>query len=150
MATSVDLFPYAAVMRLLGFGAAKSSAKPPAVRLRSAVREGLPFSAFESVAAQIGIPPPQLTALLGIPNRTLARRKSVRQLGPQESDRLFRLARSFAQVVAVLGSLEKARVWLRTPNRALGGDIPLELLDTEIGSRQVEEVLFRLEHGIFS
>jgi putative toxin-antitoxin system antitoxin component (TIGR02293 family) len=150
MALSVDLFPYTAVLRLLGFGVAKSSRKPPAVRLRSAVREGLPFSAFEAVATQIGLPPPQLTALLGIPKRTMARRKAVRQLAPQESDRLFRLARSFAQVVEVLGSLEKARVWLRTPNRALGGEIPLELLDTEIGSRQVEEVLFRLEHGIFS
>ena len=59
-------------------------------------------------------------------SRTLARRKKERQLVPQESDRLVRLARSFAQMVEVLGSLEKARVWSRTPNRALGGEIPLE------------------------
>jgi putative toxin-antitoxin system antitoxin component (TIGR02293 family) len=150
MALSVDLFPYTAVLRLLDLGGARTSRKPLAVRLRSAVREGLPFSAFESVATQIGLPPLQLTALLGIPNRTMARRKTEQQLTPQESDRLFRLARSFAQVVEVLGSRDKARVWLRTPNRALGGEIPLDLLDTEIGSRQVEEVLFRLEHGIFS
>lgn len=150
MAFSADLLPYTAVLRLLDLGGARSSRKPLAVRLRSAVREGLPFSAFESVATQIGLPPLQLTALLGIPSRTMARRKTEQQLTPQESDRLFRLARSFAQVVGILGSRDRARVWLRTPNRALGGEIPLDLLDTEIGSRQVEEVLFRLEHGIFS
>ena len=150
MAFSADLLPYTAVLRLLDLGGARSSRKPLAVRLRSAVREGLPFSAFESVATQIGLPPLQLTALLGIPSRTMARRKTEQQLRPRNPIGYSVLARSFAQVVGILGSRDRARVWLRTPNRALGGEIPLDLLDTEIGSRQVEEVLFRLEHGIFS
>lgn len=49
-----------------------------------------------------------------------------------------------------LGSLEKARLWLKTPNRALRCERPLDLLDTEIGARQVEDVLLRLNDGIFS
>jgi putative toxin-antitoxin system antitoxin component (TIGR02293 family) len=49
-----------------------------------------------------------------------------------------------------LGSEEKAARWLHTPNRALGGNLPLELLDTDLGSRQVEEVLGRIEHGVYS
>jgi putative toxin-antitoxin system antitoxin component (TIGR02293 family) len=88
--------------------------------------------------------------ILGIPPRTVARRKEARQLNPQESDRLYRLARAAAQAVAVLGSLDKARLWLKTPNRALGCELPLDLLDTEIGARQVDDVLLRLNYGIFS
>ncbi len=60
------------------------------------------------------------------------------------------MARAVSQAVEVLGSLEKARDWLKAPNRALGCEIPLDLLDTEIGTRQVEEVLLRINVAIFS
>ncbi len=118
--------------------------------LRDAVRQGLPFSALEALTRQLEISPQQCSAVLGIPPRTVARRKEARQLNPQESDRLYRVARAASQAVAVLGSLDKARLWLKTPNRALGGDRPLDLLDTEIGARQVEDILLRLNYGIFS
>lgn len=121
-----------------------------AAELRSAVRQGLPFSALEALARQLEISPQQCSAVLGIPPRTVARRKEARQLNPQESDRLYRVARAASQAVDVLGSLDKARLWLKTPNRALGCDRPLDLLDTEIGARQVEDVLLRLNYGIFS
>jgi|688.fasta_scaffold44238_9 hypothetical protein len=58
--------------------------------------------------------------------------------------------RVLSQAVEVLGSIDKARLWLKTPNRALGCEMPLDLLDTDIGTRQVEEVLLRLNYGIFS
>ena len=118
--------------------------------LRDSVRSGLPFSALVALTKQLEISPQQFTAVFGIPPRTVARRKEARHLNPQESDRLYRVARAVSQAVEVLGSIEKARVWLKTPNRALGSEIPLDLLDTEIGARQVEEVLLRLNYGIFS
>lgn len=118
--------------------------------LREAVRQGLPFSALEELTRQLEISPQQCNAILGIPPRTMARRKEAQQLNPQESDRLYRVSRAASQAVDVLGSLDKARCWLKAPNRALGGDRPLDLLDTEIGARQVEDVLLRLNYGIFS
>jgi putative toxin-antitoxin system antitoxin component (TIGR02293 family) len=50
----------------------------------------------------------------------------------------------------VLGDADKARRWLKAPNRALGGEVPFDLLDTDIGAHQIEDVLMRLNHGIFS
>ena len=67
-----------------------------------------------------------------------------------DSDRLSRLARILAETIDVLGSEEKASQWLEAPNRALGGQTPLTLLDTDLGTQQVEEVLGRIQHGIFS
>ena len=118
--------------------------------LRDAVRSGLPFSAFEALTKQLEISPQRFTAVFGIPPRTVARRKEARHLNPQESDRLYRVASTLSQAVEVLGSIDKARLWLKTPNRALGCELPLDLLDTDIGTRQVEEVLLRLNYGIFS
>jgi putative toxin-antitoxin system antitoxin component (TIGR02293 family) len=61
-----------------------------------------------------------------------------------------RLADIAAHAVLVLGSVEKARQWLTAENRALGCVAPISLLDTDVGVRAVEDVLHRIEHGVFS
>jgi putative toxin-antitoxin system antitoxin component (TIGR02293 family) len=118
--------------------------------LREVVRDGLPFGALESFVKTMGIPMTEVTKVLGLAARTLARRKDQRTLAPAESDRLYRLARVASIAIQVLGSPEKATQWLERPNRALGGDTPLSFLDTDIGARQVEAVLGRIAHGVFS
>ena len=114
-----------------------------------AIRSGLPWAAFESLGRALAVSQSHLAGLLHIRPRTLSRRKDVGRLGLMESDRLFRLARIFAHAVAVFESEEKARDWLETENRALGGEKPFELLDTDIGAQEVDDVLGRIEYGIF-
>ena len=46
-----------------------------------------------------------------------------------------------------LGSHERAMHWLKRGNRALGGVAPIAVVDTELGSRQVENVLGRIAYG---
>ncbi|MFP3938719.1 MAG: antitoxin Xre/MbcA/ParS toxin-binding domain-containing protein [Thermoanaerobaculia bacterium] len=118
--------------------------------LGETVREGLPYAALEAVMGRLGLSREQVAEALHLPQRTLARRKKEHRLHPDESDRLFRLARIAAQATEVLGSPERAATWLQRPNRALGGRVPLKLLDTDAGSRQVESVLGRIEHGVYS
>jgi putative toxin-antitoxin system antitoxin component (TIGR02293 family) len=114
------------------------------------LREGLPYASLEATMKVLGISRDQIATYLALPGRTLARRRKERRLRPDESDRLFRLARIAAATLAVLGDAEKARRWLRKPNRALGGDAPLACMDTDVGTRQVEEILGRIEHGVVS
>jgi putative toxin-antitoxin system antitoxin component (TIGR02293 family) len=121
---------------------------PEELRLR--VRAGLPYAALESLQAGYGLDAHLLREVLDVPPRTLARRKNRRRFSPEESDRLFRLARIVTLTAETLGSKDSAREWLQSPNRALGGDVPLRRLDTDLGSRQVEELLGRIAHGIVS
>jgi putative toxin-antitoxin system antitoxin component (TIGR02293 family) len=116
--------------------------------VREAVRRGLPYSAFERCRDLLEMRREELAELLGVAPRTLARRKQARRLSPEESDRLYRVARMVGLAETVLGSIKKAKEWMRRPNRSLGGVTPLSLLDTGIGARSVEQVLGRLEHGI--
>jgi putative toxin-antitoxin system antitoxin component (TIGR02293 family) len=102
------------------------------------------------LASRFHIARKDLTALLRVPPRTLARRKRARRFQADESDRLFRIGRIAAQAEQVLGSREKASAWLRQPNRALGGAVPLRQLDTDLGAREVEDVLLRIAHGVYS
>jgi putative toxin-antitoxin system antitoxin component (TIGR02293 family) len=118
--------------------------------LRDAVKAGLPYASLEALINKFGLARQEAAAALHLPQRTIARRKKEQKLRADESDRLLRLARVSAEATAVLGSEEKAVQWLRRTNRALGNQAPLKLIDSDIGTRQVEEVLGRIEHGIIS
>lgn len=118
--------------------------------MQEALRRGLPYAAFEAVLKALDLGSKDLADLLGVAARTLARRKKTHQLSPTESDRLYRVAYITLFATEVLGSLEKARVWLHKSNRALGGYSPISFLDTEIGERHVEDLLNRINYGVYS
>lgn len=80
--------------------------------------------------------------------RTLARRESDKKLTPDESDRLYRVARLFDIAERILCGSEQAEQWLKEENISLGGAIPLEMVKTEPGARLVEQILGRIEYGI--
>src|SRR5450759_447200 len=75
---------------------------------------------------------------------------SPARLTPAQSDVVIRTARTLAKAIDILGDRKKAAHWLTTPNRALGGEIPITLLDTSAGAHEVEAVLDRIEYGVFS
>jgi putative toxin-antitoxin system antitoxin component (TIGR02293 family) len=121
---------------------------PTSTELRARIREGLPYRSLESVRERLRLSVPETTTVLHMPARTLARRRQTRKLDPDESDRLYRIARVAGHAVSVFGAEDKAATWLRRPNRALHGERPIHLLDTDIGAQQVEDILGRLEYGI--
>ena len=112
------------------------------------VREGLPFSALMVVSEHYGISREVLCAILHLSRRNLLRRKEQNRLSAEESDRLYRLARVLAHANRVFRDPEESADWVQAPNRALGKQPPLSLLDTDIGAQQVDDVLGRIEHGI--
>lgn len=118
--------------------------------LKEALRSGFPYAAFEAILDALELRSQDLADLMGVASRTLARRKAGNLLTPIESDRLYRVARTTFLAAEVLGSLDKARTWLLKGNQALGGEKPVSLLDTEIGERQVENLLNRINYGILS
>ena len=99
----------------------------------------------------LALPGGQLAEALGIPGRTLHRRKADARLTPDESDRLVRLSRLYAAALDLFeGDAAGARQWLASPALALGGATPLRWSQTEPGAREVEALIGRLEHGVFS
>lgn len=122
---------------------------PPA--LFRALTKGLPYRAFERLIRNSGLPAERIMALIDVPRRTLTRRKRDGRFLPSESDRLLRAARVFGQALALFeGDRDAAKDWLDNTQRALGGVSPLDLARTEAGAREVERLIGRLEHGVFS
>ena len=115
------------------------------------IKSGLKFGALESLSAATGQPLAELASRVGIPPRTLARRKSSGKLSMEESERVVRLAGLYEKAAELFnGNVVSARQWMSQPKKALGGENPLDYAGTEIGAREVENLIGRLEHGVFS
>ena len=69
----------------------------------------------------------------------------------QESDRVIRFAKLFDQANILLqGDKNATLTWLKSPLEILSGESPLEHAQTELGTRDVEDLIGRIRHGIFS
>ena len=102
--------------------------------------DSLDFTRVDLLAAELD--------RLALPRKTLAHRRTIGQLTAEQSDRLVRILRVIETAEVTFGDPAKAHIWLRRPTTALGDHAPLDLLDTDIGAREVETLLTRIAHGI--
>jgi len=119
-------------------------------RLIKKLKAGLPVGELDDLQGYLNLPMDKLAPMLGISKATLHRRKNAGRLDAAESDRVARFARLLGRAAAVMESLENGRHWLASPQVGLGGAVPLEYSETEIGAREVEDLLGRIEYGVYS
>lgn len=121
------------------------------LELSDKVQAGFPFNSFVILTRSMEITNKELAELVQISTRTLNRRQKEGKLKADESDRLLRFARIFTYAIDLFeGDKEAAQNWLSSENRALKGDSPLVASKTEEGAREVENLIVRLEHGVFT
>ena len=118
------------------------------------IRNGIPVSDAESLRADWEISANRFAEILGTSTRQWSRLKkhvgTSLSLGAVETDRLVRMKSTLAQADSIFDDREKAVAWINRPNKALGGEVPLTLMDTDAGIRQIETILTRLEFGVYS
>lgn len=121
------------------------------LKLAKKVEAGFSFDALERVGKTTGLSLDVLRVAVRITPRTLTRRRKEKKLSPEESDRLVSVSRLLAQIFELFeGNTEAGLRWFQSPNRALAGQSPIEIAATETGAREVESLIGRLEHGIFT
>ena len=120
-------------------------------KLVEVLQVGLPFHELEDLQTRLAVPAEKLASMLGISKATFHRRKGdASKLPPAVSDRVVRYARLLGQAFKVFEDLEAAKQWLNAPQFGLGGAVPLDYAKTEVGAREVENLLGRIEYGVYS
>jgi putative toxin-antitoxin system antitoxin component (TIGR02293 family) len=115
------------------------------------VRRGFSFHALLDLESRSGVSLAEIAAIIDLPPRTLARRKSSGRLSSDESEKLLRISAVFEQAVDLFEDDRGAALkWLTTPKKALEHETPLAYSRTELGAREVENLIGRLEYGVFS
>ncbi|MDA8327248.1 MAG: DUF2384 domain-containing protein [Nitrospiraceae bacterium] len=112
------------------------------------IRKGIPYAKVRLVKAALNLTDNEFADYLGISLRTLQRKRdSHKALSISESDRLYRMAKIYALAVIVLEDEEMARKWLHRPQRGLGWKVPIQVIQTEAGAQEVEDLLEKIEFG---
>jgi putative toxin-antitoxin system antitoxin component (TIGR02293 family) len=119
-------------------------------KLIKLLQAGLPIKELVELQGCLDVSMEKLALKLGISKATLHRRKAQGRLGRAESDRVLRYARLMGKAVEVFESEENARRWLTSAQFGLGGAVPLDYAETEVGGREVEDLLGRIEYGVYS
>jgi len=137
---------FQAVLRELGGKRVLGRALASDRDMREAIREGFPHAVLEELMRASELTLKELADALDLSPRSLQRRRRGR-LARFESDRLYRMARLLALARENLGDGPRASRWFKRTNRALGGVAPIAAIDTELGARQVENLLGRIAYG---
>jgi putative toxin-antitoxin system antitoxin component (TIGR02293 family) len=114
------------------------------------IQAGLPVNELEDLQASLGVPMEKLFSIIGLSKATHHRRKASGRLGLAQSDRVVRVAKLMGKAVKVFGNMEDAKQWLNSSQFGLGGAVPLDYAKTEVGAREVENLLGRIEYGVYS
>ena len=126
-----------------------AKAKHPHELIRR-IQKGLRFSELQALQDKIDMPLEQLAGKLSISRSTLQRRKTAGRLSSDESGKVMRFSQLLEHATKVFGNVDRARGWLKHPQRGLGGAVPLDYAETEIGAREVDRLLGRIDYGVYS
>lgn len=113
-------------------------------------KAGLLVARFERLRKNLNIPEDQLARHLGISRSTLYRRKRSGRFDLLESERLQRFSRLLGIARKVFGKTSEVRKWFTSSQIGLDGATPLEYAEIEEGAREVERLLGRIEHTVYS
>ncbi|MEM8561048.1 MAG: antitoxin Xre/MbcA/ParS toxin-binding domain-containing protein [Pseudomonadota bacterium] len=121
-------------------------------RLTQLVADGLSFEAAAQLADNLDIPASELTSdYVHIPKQTLSRRRATGKFTTDESDRLVRYARILKHATDMMeGDQAAANRWLKTPQTLLEQCTPMEYARTESGAAEVQQLIGRIEAGVYS
>src|SRR5437868_14625502 len=114
------------------------------------IRAGLSFRAVQNLQKALDLPMERIASVLGMSRATVHRRKLQGKIDREESEKLVRYQTLLKKAEEVFGSAGSAREWFTHPQRGLGDAVPLEFAKSELGAREVENLLGRIEYGVYS
>jgi len=112
---------------------------------------GITKASLESLIGHVGISKKSfLESILDISIKTLERKKGTEKLDRRTSSHVIEIAKVVEHAFAVFEEEEKVKTWLSKPNAALNNMKPLDLFSTSTGLGMVNDILGRMEEGVYS
>ena len=120
-------------------------------KLHETLSAGISYKVYTKLTEASGLESKELARYVGIPLATLKRRADTGYFKPAEGDRLYRFAEIYKSALDLFDNDKaKAKEWLFSPVRGLGGRRPIEMVATSAGAEAVLDLIGRLEHGVFT
>ncbi|WPU93020.1 antitoxin Xre/MbcA/ParS toxin-binding domain-containing protein [Mucilaginibacter sabulilitoris] len=131
-------------------GSSKSAKLSTDFDIINLARKGFPKSVLLSLAKKISLNIQELAHILHISERTLQRYDDDAIIKTEYAEKAVELARLYTRGQEVFGSVDKFKIWIKTPSHVFKGEAPVTILDTSAGFDMIFKELGRIEHGIFA
>jgi len=113
--------------------------------------EGITKRSVESLVSYLGISKKAFAEnILDTSVKTIERKKDTDKLGKQASSMVIEIAKVMEHALDVFEDEEKVKGWLNSPIWALRYQKPIDLMDTSTGLKMVDNILGRIEYGVYS
>ncbi len=113
-------------------------------------RQGLAKQELTSFAKKMSLTVQELANVMHISERTLQRYDDNEIVRPEYAEKAIELARLYNRGEEVFDSMDKFKLWMKSPSFVFNGESPISLLDTSAGFDMVFKELGRIEYGIFA
>ncbi|MCE7066446.1 antitoxin Xre/MbcA/ParS toxin-binding domain-containing protein [Dyadobacter sp. CY326] len=128
----------------------KPESKMTAIEKMRVVKQGISKTDLEGFKDKIGMDYDQLAATLSVARATLINKKGADKFNPTVSEKLVGLADIYSYGYEVFEDVDRFNRWIFSPNRALGGESPYNLLDNQYGREEVKNLIGRIDYGVYS
>ncbi|RYU91270.1 DUF2384 domain-containing protein [Mucilaginibacter terrigena] len=131
-------------------GGAKAATTSSDFDIIKLARQGFPKKALLALAKKISLNIQELASILHISERTLQRYEDDAIIKTEYAEKAVELVRLYTRGEEVFGSIDKFKLWMKTPGLIFNGEAPVTFLDTSAGFDMVFKELGRIEHGVFA
>jgi putative toxin-antitoxin system antitoxin component (TIGR02293 family) len=114
------------------------------------VREGVSKKDLEILKSKTKMDYTSLAKALSVTRATLINKKEVEKFNSSLSERIVGLADLYSFGFEVFEDEALFNNWMQKPNKALGGEIPLDIIDNQFGREEVKNVIGRIAYGVYS
>ena len=114
------------------------------------VKEGISKKALELLKDKARLDYDQLARALDVSRQTLINKKRNAKFNQEVSNKILALADIYSYGYDVFQDTERFNGWMFSENGALGGRVPFEMLNTYYGRLSVNNIIGRIEHGVYS
>jgi putative toxin-antitoxin system antitoxin component (TIGR02293 family) len=128
----------------------KSESQMTGFEKMDVARMGISKTDLERFKETTGLDYDQLSAALSVARATLINKKGSEKFNQSVSEKIVSLADIYTYGYEVFEDVERFNQWIFRPNRALGGQSPYDILDSQFGREEVRNLIGRIDYGVYS
>lgn len=150
LAKAVTLKKDTNVFSIIGLDKFLKPAEIDSFKIIDVIRKGLPMGILNKLAKLMLFKPRDVAPIMNLSERTLQRYEASTLLDKETSLKTIQLASLYEKGVEVFGSVERFNSWMNSEILALGLKKPIEFIDTSVGIDQLQKLIGRIQHGVYS
>jgi putative toxin-antitoxin system antitoxin component (TIGR02293 family) len=114
------------------------------------VRDGVSKKDLELLKNKADLDYTMLAKALSVTRATLINKKRSEKFGAGLSEKIMAMADLYSYGFEVFEDKDRFNQWMSKPNKALGGQVPYDLIDNQFGREEIKNLIGRIDYGIYS